>query len=238
MRYIGGKSKIAKRLSQAILERTDCRAVYYEPFMGGGAVSEHMAPAFLRSELSDASGDLMMMWFALCRGWVPPQSVTEAEYSLLRDSEPSPLRGLVGFGGSFGGKWFGGYARGNKKDGTPRNYLDESARNAMRIAESLVGSTLLARSYVDLVPVPGSVIYCDPPYAATEGYSAVGGFDSGTFWAKAAEWAASGCDVFVSEYAAPDGWECVWESSHRLSLTLASQGRPATTERLFMKEHP
>lgn len=235
MRYVGGKSKIAKAIAQAILSRTDQRAAYYEPFVGGGAVFAHMAPHFERAEASDLSPDLMLMWSALHSGWAPPPGVTPEEYRALKGACPSPLRGLVGFGGSFGGKWFGGYAKGGfGSDGQPRNHQRESADNALAIVRA-VGprASFHERSYLDINPAPGSVVYADPPYAGTEGYAAAGSFDHGRFWDTMRSWCAHGCHVFVSEYQAPPDWDCVWEQEHRRSLSLTKQGRPTTTERLF-----
>ena len=48
-----------------------------------------------------------------------PFQLMEEEYKNLKTSEPSALRGFVGYFLSFGGKWFGGYApkyqRGDRK---------------------------------------------------------------------------------------------------------------------------
>lgn len=238
MRYIGGKSKIAKAIAQTILEATDSRAFYYEPFVGGGSVLGRLAPHFQKTVASDLSEDLILMWQKLQEGWVPDEVVSEFDYAALKDSEPSALRGLVGFGGSFGGKWFGGYARGGfGSDGKPRNHQWESARAAMKIRDAIEGSDVdfWAGSYISACPPAGAVVYCDPPYADTTGYSAVGGFDSAQFWRVMDYWVARGVHVFVSEYSAPEGWAVVWEKEHRQSLTTTAQGRPVTVERLFAK---
>ena len=36
MMYLGGKSRLAKRIGAAILENTDQRGQYIEPMIGGG----------------------------------------------------------------------------------------------------------------------------------------------------------------------------------------------------------
>ena len=53
------------------------------------------------------------MWKALQSGWEPPDIVTEAEYQYIKDhkDEDPALAGFVGFGCTFGAKWFAGYAR-------------------------------------------------------------------------------------------------------------------------------
>ena len=235
MRYIGGKSRLAKEISGVILENTTERETYYEPFMGGGATLAKIAPNFKKIYASDNHPDLMLMWKAVLDGWEPPTKINEYQYQWLKDSWPSPVRGFVGFAGSFGGKWFGGYARGNTTKGDPRNYLAESARAIEKIRLALEGLdiTLACKSYDRWDPIPGSVVYCDPPYANSQGYS-TGDFDSAAFWKKMDEWSQTS-KVFVSEYQAPEGWTEVWRKDHRRNLALPDQGRPVTVERLFTR---
>jgi len=239
MRYIGGKSRLVKGIATAILDDTDLRGEYLEPFMGGGAMFGKMASHFAKPVGSDMHEDLMMMWQAVSDGWEPPQIITEAEYAELKNADPSPVRALAGFGGSFGGKWFGGYARGGMTAaGEPRNYLSESARAVIRIRSSFEKSlpSFQRADYRDWAPNEGEVIYCDPPYANSQGYS-TGGFDSAEFWSLMNDWVQAGASVYVSEYSAPAGWECIWEQTHRVSLKRSTQGRSrqVTTERLFTK---
>ena len=239
MNYTGGKSRLAKGISEAILNDTDSRAEYLEPFMGGGSVFEKIAPHFAESIGSDASEDLMLMWNAVCNGWEPPAAISEEEYALLKTASPSPIRALAGFGGSFGGKWFAGYARGYTASGVERNYQGEAARSVMKfgLAVADCAKEMVRADYGDWIPVQGQVVYCDPPYAKTQGYSAVGSFDSARFWSKMDDWVSLGASVYVSEYVAPVGWECIWEREHRVSLKRVTNGKggPMRTERLFTK---
>lgn len=239
MRYVGGKGRIARAIVDVIAERSPGATVAVEPFMGGGAVTAELAKRFGLVLASDAHEDLALMWQAVSDGWTPPEMVTEDEYARLRSAEPSALRGFVGFGGSFGGKWFGGYARGGKTAaGTDRNHQGESSRAVTRVGKAIRSGTvaLTHADYASAPIVPGSVIYCDPPYAGTQGY-ATGGFDSVEFWAWA-ELASDVADVYVSEYAAPPWWSCVWQTSKRQSVTMPAQGRAVRTEKLFTLDKP
>ena len=112
MMYLGGKSRLAKRIGAAILENTDQRGQYIEPMIGGGSVFFELAPHFQMSYGGDVQEDLILMYQALADGWVPPDTVTEEEWRELRDSPPSAMRAFAGFGCSFGGRFFEGYARG------------------------------------------------------------------------------------------------------------------------------
>lgn len=235
MRYVGGKGRIAKDLARVILDSTENRAVYLEPFLGGGSMLEQMAPHFQVNLAGDLQPDIAMMWEAALAGARFPESITEAEYAELRDAEPSALRGLVGYGGSFGGKWFGGYARGgNNADGSLRNHYGESRRSIMRTTQALKFSFVYVanRSYETWYPKSGTVVYADPPYAGTQGYT-TGDFDHDKFWYTMGSWSQAGAQVFVSEYSAPAGWVEVWSKQTRQSLTTTAQGRDFTTERLF-----
>lgn len=233
MRYMGGKSRLAKEITNVMMAHSDKRGVYVEPFLGGGAVAEHMCPHFEDKYLSDAHEDLMLMWQALLEGWEPPEVVTPAEYAELRHAEPSALRGFVGFGGSFGGKWFGGFAKGGfQANGEPRNHQAESKRNLIKGAAKMAGAKVSTAGYQTLPLVPEApLIYCDPPYADTTTYT-TDTFDSNAFWTKAQEWAEKGADVFVSEYTAPEGWKCVYERDLKVSTNTADN-RHTATEKLF-----
>ena len=228
MRYLGGKSKIAKRLV-SIIAPTYTDIALYEPFMGGGAMTAALAPRFKHVYASDLHEDLILMWKALQNGWQPPKTISETEYQNLKNSDPSPLRGFAGFAGaSWGGKWFGGYARGGS-----RNYADEAARSLNRDIQFMQNVYFNQKSYLDVVPYPGSTLYADPPYVGTTGYGFK--FDHIEFWARMSEIADSGVKVFVSEYTAPPDWSCVWELTRTRDMKSHLTDAVSVTERLFYK---
>lgn len=237
MRYMGGKGRIAKKVSEVILSRAQPNSgTYWEPFVGGGGMASKIGNHFDVCKYSDASEDLIQMWAALNEGWEPATPVTVEQYKELR-SQPhaSALRGFVGFGCSFGGKWFGGYARGgHNADGTARCHSSESRRAVLKDIQGMRGkgsTTFATMSAMDIQPLPGDVVYCDPPYADTTGYSTA--FDHELFWLTATRWAESGVHVYVSEYSAPVGWESIWEQPLRSSVRVGSEDRHIAVERLF-----
>ena len=232
MRYVGGKGAIARDIVRVIRERSTGDVVY-EPFMGGGGITAELCRVFPRVESSDVHEDLVLMWDAVTRGWLPPRTLSEPLYNTLKTSSPSPLRGFAGYGCSFGGKWFAGYARGGKNaDGTPQDHAAQSSRSVQKVAP-LIRDTLqvVRRGYDETPIIPGAVIYCDPPYRATMGYGVL--FDHDKFWAWA-ESASTVCDVYVSEYDAPDGWVPIWSKAKRQSVARPEQGRNIRTENLFV----
>lgn len=72
-------------------------------------------------------------------------------------------------------------------------------------------------NYYDLIIPNNSIVYCDPPYENTTKYK-VETFNYKLFW----EWVryiSKTNIVFVSEYNAPNDFECIWNKkiSSRLS---------------------
>ena len=240
MRYLGGKGRIAKKLAHAILSHTSRRESYWEPFVGGGGMASQMGQHFDIAYYSDIHKDLILMWEAvLMEGWEPPSVVSYEQYQELRYSkEPSAVRGFVGFGGSFGGRWFEGYARGGyNSDGSPRNHMAESSRAVIKGSKTMRARTathVFQADALTITPTPGAVVYCDPPYGGTKNYSQVDQLDYRRFWETAEEWATLGADVFVSEYSAPSGWTCIWEQSLRSNVRVGSSDRHTAVERLFI----
>lgn len=235
MRYMGGKSRLAKSIRDVILQRVPSTDVtYWEPFVGGCGSFEIIAPEFTRSVGSDLHEDLILMWDSVIKGWEPPQVVSQGRYKELRDEAPSAERGFVGFGGSFSGKWFGGYAKGGfQSNGEPRNHQAESARNVLRTRNKLEGRNVTFRlgGYEEITPQSGDVVYCDPPYKGTSEYRDAG-FNSDSFYTWAEGLAAQGVYVFVSEYESPDGWTEIYRKERLSSTDLASK-RKTAVDRLF-----
>jgi DNA adenine methylase len=197
-----------------------------EPFLGGCNVLPHATGPRLAGEIRP---ELAALYLAIANGWTPPESVSESEYRAIKTAPHQFAPRLVGFVAvacSFGGKWWGGYARGAEG----RNYALESSAALLKIADKIASAYIECASYDELRIPDRSIIYCDPPYAGTTGYAMR--FDSAKFWAWAEAKTKEGHRVFVSEYTAPDGWRCVWEKEARNSVR-KKDGAPRPVERLF-----
>ena len=252
MKYVGGKSRAAKHIAEAIVSylppsvsEKSIPGRYFEPFVGGGSMAAAIGHKFDEAHYSDMHPDLMLLWSSLLSDGgefsalnTLPDHVSEDEYQALRNEPSSALRGFVGFACSFGAKWFGGYARGG-----PRNYASEGKRGLNKKIPGMlakVQTTARQASYSDLSLTlkPGDVASCDPPYAKTQRY-ATGAFDHETFWETVTLWAQSGVHVFVSEYVAPEpnpdathGWSSIWEREQATTLSKANYKK--AIERLFV----
>ena len=218
MRYVGGKYRQRRDFVPAILGHTPNRDRYLEPFVGGGSMLERMAPHFQQVRASDTHEDLILMYQALQSGWVPPSSVTREEYQALRAADPSALRGFVGFGVSFGGKWFGGYA--TEKNVTPETFPGRAYRNLQKVMGGLPDDTRFSvRSFEQWKPRAGTVVYCDPPYEQRGvEYKTSTGFPHTSFWRLMDDWWQAGVHVYVSEFNAPTHWTPIAESVQRLTI--------------------
>lgn len=159
-------------------------------------------------------------------------TVSEADYTKINKArDPNdPMTSFVGFGCSFAGKWFGGYARG---DGD-RNYASNAASSLQQKIATLRNVRWENSDYRALDYPPRSVIYCDPPYQGTTQYGgAPETFNWDEFWNFCREKSRLNHIVFVSEYAAPLDFICVKEIKTKLDIR-TSNGVNARTEKLFL----
>jgi len=223
MRYLGGKSKEAKRILDVVLCGRQPDQLYVEPFVGGCNVMDKVTGPRWGN---DFNWQLIEMWKAVQRGWEPPEFVSEDDYRRIReDSLGDPaLHAFVACAGSWGGKWWGGYARGEG-----RNCIAEGRRHVLKQAPKLAGVAFSSMSYASMAIPDDSLIYCDPPYKGTTSYAKTGKWDPAAFWT----WARLQAEeyhsrVFVSEFEAPEGWTCVLEFKRKNDLN-----RKDVIEKLF-----
>lgn len=240
MKYMGSKSRIAKDIYNVIESDLLNSNTYVEPFCGGMNMISYISSRFHGNIIAnDFNEYLIEMWKALLSGWIPPQYVSKDEYYEIKSTigscdENKSLIGWVGFNCSYSGKWFDGYSGVvNTKTGKIRNYQDEAIKNINSQLE-MIGDNIkvVNQSYDEMYIPDGSVVYCDPPYANTRRYK--NKFNSNKFW----DWVrllSERCIVYVSEYNAPDDFECVWSKQLKSSLSANHQSGTTTTsvEKLF-----
>lgn len=235
---------IARRLTEAILNDTNQRGDYYEPFIGGGSMAAHMGHHFDRAHYSDLHGPLILMWQAAHAGFIMhgdpghffPTDITKADYDYHKQHQPhSPATALIGFGSSFGGAGFrSGYIETDIKVKPGETYHHVALRGVAKKTKNLLArqtTTFTHCPYEQVNPAPGAVIYCDPPYQGTTGYQ-TGNFDHDAFWEWCRAQARRGCKVYVSEYNAPDDFTCIYEVTKRVTLNKGDNHKVAA-ERLY-----
>ena len=224
MQYLGGKSKTRKQIASFLESIRKPGQVYLEPFVGGAWVLQEMSGERLASDSNKA---LIVMYKALQNGWLPPEDVSEALYAKYKQmqNEDDPLTAFIGIGCSFGGKWFGGYAR---QKGY--NFAAGGRRALQKQLPLIVGAQFFAKDYSEWCPT-NMLIYCDPPYENTTGYKDK--FDHILFWETMRRWAKDNV-VVISEYRAPSDFECVLEMPTKTIIRDASNKPLQSVERLFM----
>ena len=172
------------------------------------------------------------MWKELQNGWLPPQSLTREEYISIKNNknvEPQ-LTGFVGFGNSFGGKWFGGYVEYRSKK---YDYCLSAYNSVLRKLKNLKDVVFYNLDYKDVNIPEGSLVYCDIPYRNTTQYckEEVGVFNHNEFY----QWVKDNSDkydIYISEYKenVPNDFEIVWELESKQSLRNSKNEKAKTTE--------
>ena len=229
MKYMGSKTRVSKDILPIMLEHLDENTAWVEPFVGGGNMIDKVT-AKLR--IGGDFNKYAIQALVSIRDNIeklPKNNIefTEDDYKDLRNSDNYEFKGWAGFAFSYGGKWLGGWARDGKGK---RDYVREAYNNALKQSPKLQGVELINCSY-DELPIPdNSVIYCDPPYKGTTKYS--NNFDHEKFWDWCRIKASEGHKVFISEYEAPNDFQCVWEKELSSSLT-KDTGSKKGMEKLF-----
>jgi len=224
---MGSKGRYAKYILPIILKDRRQEQWYVEPFVGAFNIIDKVDGLRLANDINPY---IIALYKAVQAGWEPPDTLTKEEYQDIRfnkDKYPKHLVGFVGFGCSFGGKWFGGYAQ----DKEQRNYCAASKRSVLKQAANLKDVVIENKNYWEITIPPNSIVYCDPPYENTTKYKTKNPFDHARFWDWVRVTAKEGHTVFVSEYNAPVDFECVW--SKTVNNTLTQIGSQERVEKLF-----
>lgn len=256
MQYQGGKSRIAKQISEVINEiprrqienfQTDSRSdeeqyvlereresnlTFVSLFCGSCSVESKLT-FFTKKILNDKHEYLIELLNGVKNGYELPDYISEEQYKYIRKHKDKDkiLTGFVGFGCSFGGKWFGGYAR--NKTGT--NYAAQSKKSLLKDMDTLRDAEFICMDYRD-VPLPDDcVIYADPPYDNTTGYGKEK-FNSEEFWAYARK-VSQNHIMFISEQTAPEDFISIWEKPFTRTLDVNKNNQFKVTEKLFVHKN-
>lgn len=246
MQYLGGKSRLANDIAEVIhaiprRQKSNGAGTCGNPInhAGGGTfvslfcgscAVEAKVKGFDRMILNDKHKYLIALLRAVQNGYEPPDVVTEDEYVAIKankDADPA-LTGFAGFGCSFGGKFFGGYAR----NAQSTSYAAQSKRSLLEDIAKLKKAEFLCGDYRNVPLPPRSVIYADPPYQGTAGYT-VGKFAHAEFWEYMRELSKSGHIVLISEQQAPLDFKTVWEKPFLRSIDCNKSNKQIVTEKLF-----
>ncbi|MDD5417135.1 MAG: DNA adenine methylase [Candidatus Aenigmarchaeota archaeon] len=228
MKYMGSKNRIAKYILPIMLAEKLPNQWWVEPFVGGANIIDKVQGKRIGADINPYLIDALIAIRDQINN-LPKNNkeFTEADYKQLKVNSNYKYKGYAGFAFSYGGKWLGGWCR----DRTgKRDYVQEAYRNALKQSSKLSDIIFTCVSYSDLEVPPNSLIYCDPPYEGTTKYKV--NFDHKAFWQWCRDKENEGHTVFVSEYNAPEDFECVWQKEIVSSLT-KDTGSKTGIEKLF-----
>ncbi len=227
MQYMGSKNRIANILLPIILKDRKENQYYVEPFVGGANMIDKVDGLRIGADFNNYVIEGLIS-IRDCLYELPKNNIefTESDYKELRKDDSYKHKGYVSFAISFGGKFMGGYSK-NKQG---YDYVATAYRQATKQSQKLQDVKLIISSYDELEIPDNSIIYCDPPYENTTAYKDK--FNHSKFWQWCRDMANKGHKVFISEYNAPDDFECIKEIKTKTVLNKNSQD--ARIEKLFI----
>lgn len=234
MRYVGGKFKIAKPISEIILSEINDENTFISLFCGSCAIESRICKQYNFNNiiLNDIYPYLIAMYKDYQNGRIFPENISKEEYYYIKahqDEDPA-LTGFVRFGCSFGGKWWGGYGRNIKRK---RNLATETIHSLNRDLPFLLNANFTNEDYKNIIIPDNSIIYCDPPYENTTGYRSLKKFNHEEFWEYMRQISKNN-KVFISEQNAPDDFIPIWSKEIKRHIDVNLDNRFKVTEKLFV----
>ena len=108
MQYFGGKQRISKPLAEFLNSQLYPGQAFYDVFCGSCNVISKIDPNRPRIA-NDPHKELVAMWRYVKHGGQLPDTISEEQYQEIKEGGEDWLKGFVGFGCSFAGKWWVGY---------------------------------------------------------------------------------------------------------------------------------
>ena len=225
---MGGKHRVGKKIAAVVGFYEPVH--YHEPFCGMFGVGKHVDALCVTA--SDVHQDLIAMLKAVRDGWEGPEYIHEPYWRELKYAVwHHAIRAYVGFGCSFGGKFFGNPAR-DPKNGHGVEYFAARMRRSMAKLRPLIqGVSFDCHSYLEYKG-QADLLYCDPPYADTSGYSQGGKFNPAEFW----DWVEKQSKnrvVLVSELKCPENRGIKSVLDFPLKYTVNREKPMQVMERIF-----
>jgi DNA adenine methylase len=222
MAYVGGKAKGCEHIMEVLNDRKYDNKPYLEPFVGYGHILRRVKNKS-SYRVSDANELVVSLLSGIQEKKGKYPTITRAEYYKLKAKEGDVTfrRAIAAFCYSYNGKEWGGYTE-RSVCGKRESYPDERKRyyDMLRLNDVFMRTKIERKDYKGINP-KGCIIYCDPPYANTTGYSSE--FDTSEFWEVMRKWSSTN-DVFISEYNAPADFKCIAKRKKHQSLNGKGSG--------------
>ena len=239
MIYQGSKARLKKDILPILQKCVDDNSIgtYIEPFVGGANIIDSIERC--RRIGSDINYELIQLLkymqehpelegFPEDCSFEHYREVRSARYS---DDFPAWYTAGIGYFASYGGRYFdGGYGR--DPDGR-RNHYAERLTAARKQAPKLSGIEFRTEDYLYYSGCENCVFYLDPPYKGTKAYNGKNGFNYDEFYDFCRKLSKKNW-VFISEYAMPDDFECVWQKQRKVFQRSDRLKADVVVEKLFV----
>jgi DNA adenine methylase len=238
MKYLGGKQRLGKHIAiflKEIWNKCILNDIYFqkylEPFCGSLGVLKNMTDIPTHIVANDYHPDLIEMWKCVRdKTLVFPESVSEEEYNNAKQIQsPSALKSFIGFGLSFGGRYFGAFAHKYVNDKN-EDFCKEMRNSLTRMTPLIQNVEFTNKKYQELTS-SNTFIYCDPPYKQTKypikyriGTKKYDKFDTDEFWETMRKWSDNNL-VIVSELSAPNDFVEIWNLNRYRSACQSTKTR-------------
>ena len=237
MKYMGSKNRIVNDILPIILKEREPDQWFVDIFCGGCHVIENVPGKRIAN---DKNKYLIAMWKGLQHDNNRPHIISKELYSKARTEYNNGTNiefddfmiGWIGWMGSYNGRFFDGGYSGHDVGTTHRDYISEQIRNTESQIINLKTVLFFNQDYQDFKFTQPCIIYCDIPYKNTKQYSTSRDFDHDVFWDWCRKLSDAGHKIFISEYQAPDDFECVWSKEITNSMNQTKTYKPI--EKLFI----
>ena len=234
MKYMGSKNRIAKHILPIILKNRKENQYYVEPFVGGANMIDKVDGNRIGADKNEF---LIEMWKGLQENRERPHRIEKELYSKARDFFNKKdytifdkfMIGWIGWMGSYNGRFFDGGYSGHQVG--KRDYITEQIKNIEAQINNIKEVEFIVSDYQGLKIPNNSIIYCDIPYKDTKQYLTSKDFNHNEFWEWCRGKSKEGHQVFISEYNAPEDFECIWEMEVTNAMNTTKTYRPI--EKLF-----
>lgn len=230
MKYMGSKSRIAKFIIP-IMQKYRGDRPWVELFVGGANIIDKVGG---RRIGNDKNEYVIHLLNALKNNWKPPKEVPEEYYNKVKQNRDKYPKELVGYFATqlvFGNVWFGSFRRDNTGK---RKYDLEAYNNVVRQQPKLKGIEFISGDYKELLIPEKSLIYCDPPYKGSRPFIGENKINHSEFWNFCRQKVNENHIVFISEYKAPEDFECIWSKEVVVSGNNIHKKKLTNIERLFI----
>lgn len=237
MKYMGSKNRIANEIIPIMLKERKQNQWFVDMFCGGCHIIQNVDG---RRIANDKNKYLIAMWKGLQENRERPKTISKELYSKARTEYNNGTNiefddfmiGWIGWMGSYNGRFFDGGYSGHDVGKTHRNYIDEQIRNTESQINDLNSVKFFSKDYKYFDFKENCLIYCDIPYKDTKQYATSKDFNHDNFFEWCREMSIQGHTVFVSEYQAPNDFECIWEKEITNSMNQTKTYKPI--EKLFV----